>query len=149
MGGVRIDDEVCNIPSTFFHFPQIFVCMFDMWFYWLPYFNRFIYTGSVEITQDISQDLLKAADQYLLEGLKRLCEYEIAQVGKKSESLDSLGLSTYILVLIIFSPLFQDVSLDNISSMYELSEAFHAMSLRHTCVLFVLEQFDKISTKPG
>ncbi|MQL73796.1 hypothetical protein Taro_006159, partial [Colocasia esculenta] len=82
---------------------------------------RFIYTGSVEVTQDISQDLLKAADQYLLEGLKRLCENEIAQ----------------------------GVSLDNISSMYELSEAFHATSLRHTCVLFVLEQFHKISTKPG
>uniref|UniRef100_A0A452Z256 Uncharacterized protein n=1 Tax=Aegilops tauschii subsp. strangulata TaxID=200361 RepID=A0A452Z256_AEGTS len=28
-------------------------------------------------------------------------------------------------------------------------EAFHAMSLRHTCVLFILEQFDKICTRPG
>ncbi|KAL6293382.1 hypothetical protein ACE6H2_001524 [Prunus campanulata] len=40
---------------------------------------RFIYTGSVDITLDIAQDLLRAADQYLLEGLKRLCEYTIAQ----------------------------------------------------------------------
>ncbi|XP_064939232.1 ARM REPEAT PROTEIN INTERACTING WITH ABF2-like [Musa acuminata AAA Group] len=82
---------------------------------------RFIYTGSVEVTTNIAQDLLRAADQYLLEGLKRLCEYAIAQ----------------------------DVNIDNISSMYELSEAFHAMSLRHTCVLFILEQFDKISIQPG
>lgn len=41
---------------------------------------RFIYTGSVEVTLDIAQDLLRASDQYLLEGLKRLCEYSIAQV---------------------------------------------------------------------
>ncbi|KAF5452487.1 hypothetical protein F2P56_027481 [Juglans regia] len=82
---------------------------------------RFIYTGSVEVTLDVAQDLLRAADQYLLEGLKRLCEYTIAR----------------------------DISLDNISSMYELSEAFHAMSLRHTCILFILEQYDKLSARPG
>ncbi|OAY83690.1 ARM repeat protein interacting with abf2, partial [Ananas comosus] len=82
---------------------------------------RFIYTGSVEVTTDIAQELLRAADQYLLEGLKRLCEYAIAQ----------------------------DVNLENISVMYELSEAFNAMSLRHTCILFILEQFDRICTQPG
>ncbi|KAF8394421.1 hypothetical protein HHK36_020629 [Tetracentron sinense] len=82
---------------------------------------RFIYTGSVDITLDVAHDLLRAADQYLLEGLKRLCEYAIAQ----------------------------DISLENVSSMYELSEAFHAMSLRHTCILFILEQFNKLSARPG
>ncbi|KAF6135107.1 hypothetical protein GIB67_040418 [Kingdonia uniflora] len=82
---------------------------------------RFIYTGSVNVTLDIAQDLLRAADQYLLEGLKRLCEYAIAQ----------------------------DVSLDNVSSMYELSESFHAMSLRHTCVLFILEHFNKLNERQG
>ncbi|KAL1084110.1 hypothetical protein V6Z11_D09G242900 [Gossypium hirsutum] len=82
---------------------------------------RFIYTGSVDVTLDIAQDLLRAADQYLLEGLKRLCEYTIAQ----------------------------DISLENVSSMYELSEAFHAISLRHTCILFILEHFDKLSARPG
>ncbi|KAG5376580.1 hypothetical protein IGI04_041176 [Brassica rapa subsp. trilocularis] len=68
---------------------------------------RFIYTGSVDITIEISQDLLRAADQYLLEGLKRLCEYTIAQ----------------------------DITLENIGGMYDLSEAFHAMSLRQACIL--------------
>ncbi|KAK7405887.1 hypothetical protein VNO78_07499 [Psophocarpus tetragonolobus] len=82
---------------------------------------RFIYTGSVDITLDIAQDLLRAADQYLLEGLKRLSEYTIAQ----------------------------DISLENVSSMYELSEAFNAISLRHTCILFILEHFDKLCGKPG
>lgn len=41
---------------------------------------RYIYTGSVDVNLDIAQDLLRAADQYLLEGLKRLSEYAIAQV---------------------------------------------------------------------
>ncbi|OVA05484.1 BTB/POZ-like [Macleaya cordata] len=82
---------------------------------------RYIYTGSVDVTLDIAQDLLRAADQYLLEGLKRLCEYAIAQ----------------------------DISLDNVSSMYELSEAFNAMSLRHSCILFILEQFEKLTNRPG
>ncbi|XP_062108399.1 ARM REPEAT PROTEIN INTERACTING WITH ABF2-like [Humulus lupulus] len=82
---------------------------------------RFVYTGSIEITVDIAQDLLRAADQYLLEGLKRLCEYTIAQ----------------------------DISLENVSNMYELSEAFNAASLRHTCILFILQQFEKLSARPG
>ncbi|KAI5423501.1 ARM REPEAT PROTEIN INTERACTING WITH ABF2 isoform X2 [Lathyrus oleraceus] len=82
---------------------------------------RFIYTGSVDLTVEIAQDLLRAADQYLLEGLKRLCEYTIAQ----------------------------DVSLESVSNMYELSEAFNAISLRHTCILFILEHFDKLSATPG
>ncbi|KAE8722614.1 ARM REPEAT PROTEIN INTERACTING WITH ABF2 [Hibiscus syriacus] len=82
---------------------------------------RFIYTGSVDVTLDIAQDLLRAADQYLLEGLKRLCEYTIAQ----------------------------DILLENVSSMYELSEAFHAISLRHTCIIFILEHFDELSARPG
>ncbi|XP_074579669.1 ARM REPEAT PROTEIN INTERACTING WITH ABF2-like [Curcuma longa] len=83
---------------------------------------RFIYTGAVEVTNMVlAQDLLRAADQYLLEGLKRSCEYSIAQ----------------------------DINIDNISSMYELSEAFNAMSLRQTCILFILEQFDKLSIIPG
>lgn len=82
---------------------------------------RFIYTGSIDIKPDIAQDLLRAADQYLLEGLKRLCEYTIAQ----------------------------DISLDNVSSMYELSEAFHAVSLRRASINFILEQNEKLSARPG
>jgi hypothetical protein len=44
--------------------------------------------------------------------------------------------------------LLKDITLENIGSMYELSEAFHAISLRHRCILFILEQFDKLSDKP-
>ncbi|KAG6774480.1 hypothetical protein POTOM_021833 [Populus tomentosa] len=81
---------------------------------------RFIYTGSVEVNINVAQDLLRAADQYLLDGLKRLCEYTIAQ----------------------------DISVENVSLIYELSEGFNAMSLREACILFILEQFDKLCTKP-
>ncbi|CAI9759156.1 unnamed protein product [Fraxinus pennsylvanica] len=81
---------------------------------------RYIYTGSVDVTLDIAQDLLKAADQYLLEGLKRLCEYAIAQ----------------------------DISVENVSLMFELSEAFNVLSLRHSCILLILENFDKLSIMP-
>ncbi|KAL6527647.1 hypothetical protein OROMI_029458 [Orobanche minor] len=81
---------------------------------------RYIYTGSVNVNLDIAQDLLRAADQYLLEGLKRLCEYAIAQ----------------------------DISVENVSLMFELSEAFNAVSLRHACILFILDKFDKLSVMP-
>lgn len=77
---------------------------------------RYIYTGSVDISLEISQELLRAADQYLLDGLKRLCECTIAQ----------------------------DISVENVSMMFELSEAFSATSLRTACILFVLENFDKL-----
>ncbi|XP_042398286.1 ARM REPEAT PROTEIN INTERACTING WITH ABF2-like isoform X2 [Zingiber officinale] len=82
---------------------------------------RYIYSGSVEINNLVAQDLLRAADQYLLKGLKRLCEYIIKQ----------------------------DVNIDNVSSMYELSETCNAISLRQTCILFILEQFEKLSILPG
>ncbi|XVF32582.1 hypothetical protein REPUB_Repub17cG0094500 [Reevesia pubescens] len=81
---------------------------------------RFIYTGSVNVEIDIAQDLLRAADQYLLDGLKRLCEFAIAQ----------------------------DISLENVALMYELAEAFNATSLQEACLLFILEQFERLSTKP-
>ncbi|KAL9274150.1 ARM REPEAT PROTEIN INTERACTING WITH ABF2-like protein [Drosera capensis] len=81
---------------------------------------RFIYTGLVDISQDIAQDLLRAAGQYLLEGLKRLCEYTIAK----------------------------DMSVENVGNMYELSEAYHAVSLRHTCILFILEHQEKLIAMP-
>lgn len=60
---------------------------------------RFIYTGSVDVKLDIAQDLLRAADQYLLEGLKRLCEHAIAQVGYLLKLFDGITL-VFSLVLV-------------------------------------------------
>uniref|UniRef100_A0A3Q7H5S6 BTB domain-containing protein n=1 Tax=Solanum lycopersicum TaxID=4081 RepID=A0A3Q7H5S6_SOLLC len=81
---------------------------------------RYIYTGSVDVNMGVAKDLLRVADQYLLEGLKRLCEYAIAQ----------------------------DISVENVSLMFELSEAFNALSLRNACIVFTLEKFDKLSVMP-
>ncbi|KAG6434976.1 hypothetical protein SASPL_106621 [Salvia splendens] len=81
---------------------------------------KYIYTGSVDVSLDIAQDVLRAADQYLLEGLKHLCECTIAQ----------------------------HISVENISVKYELSDAFNATSLRHACILFVLENYDKLCVMP-
>ncbi|XP_061341357.1 ARM REPEAT PROTEIN INTERACTING WITH ABF2-like [Gastrolobium bilobum] len=81
---------------------------------------RFIYAGTVDVNLDTAQDLLRAADQYLLDDLKRLCEHAISQ----------------------------DITVKNVSLMYDISEAFNATSLKHACVLFVLAHFDELSTKP-
>lgn len=92
MGGFRVDDEVNW---------RLCVSCFMKAFWWaliiqrLLIVHRFIYTGSVDITLDIAQDLLRAADQYLLEGLKRLCEYTIAQV-----TWHTLSLSVHVLLWI-------------------------------------------------
>lgn len=44
--------------------------------------------------------------------------------------------------------LLKDICVENVSLMYDLSEDFNAMSLRQACILFILEQFDKLSLKP-
>ena len=44
------------------------------------YIDRCIYTGTVDIQPEEAHELLRAADQYLLDGLKRLCEHAMVQV---------------------------------------------------------------------
>ncbi|KAH0895753.1 hypothetical protein HID58_045321 [Brassica napus] len=80
---------------------------------------RFIYTRKINITKYLAQELLVAADQYLLDGLKRLCEYTIAQ----------------------------DICVENIPFMYDLADTFNASALRRACTLFVLEHYTKLSSE--
>lgn len=82
---------------------------------------RCIYTGKVEVTPDIAQELLRAADQYLLEGLKRLCE---AAIG-------------------------DGLCLDNLLAVYDLAETYHAPALGHACVLFALKHYTDIVAASG
>ncbi|RDX70738.1 Arm repeat protein with ABF2, partial [Mucuna pruriens] len=81
---------------------------------------RYIYTGSVDVNLDIAHDLLKAADQYLLDGLKRICENVIAQ----------------------------ELSVGNVFLLYNMSVDFNATTLKHACILFMLEKFDNLSSQP-
>ncbi|CAM8894470.1 unnamed protein product [Rhodiola kirilowii] len=80
---------------------------------------RYIYTGHVDISSNVAQDLLVIADQYLIDGLKRLCELAIAK----------------------------DICLDNLELIYELSEAFNAKVLKGSCLQFVLSNFKKICNR--
>lgn len=74
---------------------------------------RCIYTGDVNVTPDIAEELIQAADQYMLEGLKRLCETSI-----------SSGLAV-----------------ENIQATYDLAEQFNAPQLGKHCVLYALEHY--------
>lgn len=38
--------------------------------------------------------------------------------------------------------------MENVPLMYDLSEAFNAMSLRHACISFILEKYDELSALP-
>ena len=59
----------------------------------------------------MAEDLLQAADQYMLEGLKHLCEAAIST----------------------------SLSVESLTAVYELSENFNAPQLSRRCVLFTLE----------
>lgn len=60
--------------------------------------------------------LAQASDQYLLEGLKRLCEMTIAQ----------------------------SLTPESVVATFELSEAYSAPQLGKCCVLFALEHYDEL-----
>mmetsp|Transcript_34800 Transcript_34800/g.58447 ORF Transcript_34800/g.58447 Transcript_34800/m.58447 type:complete len:729 (+) Transcript_34800:396-2582(+) len=78
---------------------------------------RCVYTGTVEVAADIAQDLLRAADQYIIEGLKSLCEKAIAQ----------------------------DLTVENVSETFKLAEDFHAPQLMNLCVQYALEHYNLIA----
>lgn len=79
-----------------------------------PLHSLVAHAGNAEVSAEIASELLRASDQYLLEGLKRLCEMRIAQ----------------------------SLSLDTLIPTFELSEAFSAPQLARRCILFVLEHYD-------
>ncbi|GAB4819192.1 hypothetical protein N2152v2_006238 [Parachlorella kessleri] len=72
-----------------------------------------IYTGHVDVTAELAQELLEAADQYMLDNLKRLCEIKIAE----------------------------ELQPDNVSVAFDLAENFNAQELSKRCALFCLEKY--------
>ena len=75
-----------------------------------------ICAGSVDVAPDVAEELLQAADQYMLEPLKRLCEVAIAA----------------------------DLSTDNLADVYSLSENFNAPQLGRHCMLYALEHYEEL-----
>lgn len=81
----------------------------------------YVYTGRVDLQPDLAWGLLQAADQYLLEGLKQLCESCIA---------DSLSTASLAEVL-------------------GLSDTHGAPQLAKRCVLFVLQHIGEFARRLG
>lgn len=82
---------------------------------------RYIYTGQAVVPPESARELLQAADQYLLEGLKTLCEVAIAQM----------------------------LTVDNLEGAFSLSEDFSAPQLARRCVLFALERYSDLVAHHG
>lgn len=114
--------------------------------------SRFIYTGTVDVDLDVAPDLLKAADQYLLDGLKRICESVISEVGQELSFTVAFISFIFVEFLMVYFNIvkffLQDISVENVSLMYMMSDTYNATSLKYSCILFILEQFDKLSSKP-
>jgi len=77
---------------------------------------RCIYTGTVDVAPEIAHDLLRAADQYLLEMLKPLCENVIGA----------------------------DLAVVNVADVFELAETYHAPQLMNMCVRYALENYNEM-----
>lgn len=75
----------------------------------------------MEVAPDLAEELLQAADQYMLEPLKRLCEAAIAA----------------------------DLAGDTLALVYDLSENFNAPQLGRHCMLFALEHYEELVRCPA
>ncbi|CAM6072456.1 unnamed protein product [Sphagnum tenellum] len=49
----------------------------------------------------------------------------------------------------VFELMNEDLTVENVANVYELAEAYHTLSLRHTCVLFILRQHEQMSNISG
>lgn len=65
----------------------------------------------------MAEELLRAADQYMLEGLKQLCEQALEQT----------------------------LSVETLHSVVETSENFNAHQLNRNCVLFALKHYSTLA----
>lgn len=70
-----------------------------------------IYTGTVEVKPGLAQDLLEAADRYMLDNLKQLCQDAIAK----------------------------QITSSNVSAVFDLAEAYDATILATLCTMYCLD----------
>jgi len=73
--------------------------------------------GDVEVPENLAEEMLQAADQYMLDRLKQLCETQLEG----------------------------NLSVDTLQHMVELGEGFNALQLSRKCVLFALANFLELS----
>ena len=73
--------------------------------------------GHVDIDEDMAEELLRAADQYMLEGLKQLCEHALEETLK----------------------------VENLRTVVDVSEKYNAQQLNRKCVLFALRNYGSLS----
>lgn len=102
------EKEAASIPIPNIRWP-VFTAMMEC-----------IYTGTVEVKPELAQELLEAADQYLLDPLKRLCEATIAG----------------------------QLAPDNVAEAFDLAEAFNAPELSKSCALYCLEHYEDMVASP-
>lgn len=74
-----------------------------------------------EVEPEMAVEVLQAADQYMLEGLKRLCEQAIGN----------------------------SLTTTSLEGMWELSEQFNAPALGQQCVVFALQNYEIITAEKG
>ncbi|KAL6494232.1 hypothetical protein OROGR_031032 [Orobanche gracilis] len=82
--------------------------------------TSYIHTGSAEISSDNAEDLLQAADQYLLEGLKRMRECTTRQ----------------------------DISVETVPALFDLADDCNSAGLKQACTSFILKNCDELYNMP-
>ena len=71
----------------------------------------------MEVPEQLAEEMLQAADQYMLDRLKQLCETRLEG----------------------------NLSVDSLQHVVELAESFNASQLSRKCVLFALANFMELS----
>jgi len=89
---------------------------------------HFIYTGAMTANPGVAQDLLRAADKYQLDGLKKRCEAMLSADLRERAA---------------------EFPVEDVVSLYQLSERFNAGNLGNACALFALEHHVRIIKSIG
>merc|ERR1719197_1557416 len=78
---------------------------------------EYLYTDDLEIRLDMAMDLFVAADQFGVDRLKKLCEKKILV----------------------------SINTENVATILQAANMHHALSLRQSCMDFILTHFDTVS----
>ena len=127
---------------------------------------RCVYTGSVEVEPALAQDLLRAADQYMVRRFDFFLDFfffpllllsrRVSEWGRKkpknskplfpfSEKSPPSQNQLEGLKRLCEASLAGSLTVQGLRATYELSEAFSAPQLGRRCVLFALERYDAVS----